>query len=72
MMAQNSDPGRKVLIDNNILPVLLHLAVDRSPNNVIDACNVLNALAHTGTYRQKLISAKVKDVMKNITRYCKF
>ena len=70
MIAQNSDPGRKVLIDRGILSVLLCLAADRIPNNVVNACKILNALAHTGTYREELILAKVKDVMQNITRYC--
>ena len=70
MIAQNSDPGRKVLIDKGMLSVLLQLAVDRSSVNVIYSCKILNALAHTGTYQKELISVKVKDVMHNITRYC--
>lgn len=69
LIAQNSDPGRKALIDENILPVLQCLATDHIASNVISGCQLLNALAHTGTYRQEIIDAGVKNVMQQITRY---
>jgi hypothetical protein len=69
LIAQNSDPGRKALIDDGILPVLLRLATNHIASNVVNACKILNALAHTGTYRQELITAGVKISMQQITRY---
>jgi hypothetical protein len=69
MIAQLSDPGRKALIDNEILPVLLRLANDHTPSNVLNACKILRALAHTGTYRPELITERVKPAMQQITRY---
>jgi hypothetical protein len=69
LIAQNSDPGRKALIDDGILPVLLRLASNHIAGNVLNACKILNALAHSGTYRQELITAGVKDAMQQITRY---
>jgi hypothetical protein len=72
VIAQNSDPGRKALIDDGILPVLLRLATNHIASNVINACKILKALAHTGTYRQELITAGVKDAMQQITRYAAF
>jgi hypothetical protein len=69
LIAQKSDPGRKALIDENILPVLESLASDRTASNVIGGCQLLNALAHTGTYRQEIINAGMKTVMQQFTRY---
>jgi hypothetical protein len=57
------------LIDGGILPVLLRLATNHIASNVINACQILNALGHSGTYRQELITGGVKDVMQHITRY---
>jgi hypothetical protein len=69
LIAKNSDPGRKALIEENILPILRHLAINHIASNVISACELLNALAHTGTYRREIIAAGVKTVMQQITRY---
>ncbi|KAF8337678.1 armadillo-type protein [Amanita rubescens] len=66
-IAQKSDFGRKALIDDEILPVLLRLATNNIGTNVINACKVLNALAYSGTYRETLIEAGVKKVMEQIT-----
>jgi hypothetical protein len=68
-IAQKSDSGRKALIDEGILPVLLRLATNHIGTNVVNACNILNALAYSGTYRQTLIDAGAKKVMKQIMRY---
>lgn len=68
-IAQKSDPGRKALIDDGILPVLLRLATNHIGTNVVNACEILNALAYSGTYRQTLIDADAKKVMEQITRY---
>jgi len=69
LIAQNSDLGRETLIDEAILPVLVRLAADKLAENVVRACDLLKALAHTGTYRSELISAGVKDAVERITRY---
>jgi hypothetical protein len=68
VVAQKSDPGRRALIDGNILPMLLQLAADTNGTNVTNACHVLNALAHTGSYRSELISVGVREAMTRITR----
>jgi hypothetical protein len=67
LIAQNSDPGRRVLMDGNIVPILVQLSADTSASNVVNSCNVLNALAHTGTYRSELVG--VRDAMERITKY---
>jgi hypothetical protein len=67
-IAQQSDFGRRALIDGGILPVLLHLATNNIGANVINACKVLDALAYSGTYRETLIEAGAKKVMEQITR----
>jgi hypothetical protein len=67
LIAQNSDPGRRALIDGNIVPVLVQLSTNTLASNVVNSCNVLNALAHTGTYRSELVG--VKDAMERITKY---
>jgi hypothetical protein len=67
-IAQKSDAGRKALIDDGILPVLLRLAKNHIGVNVVNACKILNALAHSGTYRETLIEGGAKKVMENITR----
>lgn len=35
---------------------------------MVNACKILNALAHSGTYRETLIEAGAKKVMEQITR----
>jgi hypothetical protein len=69
IIAQKSDPGRQALIDAKVLPELSSLATSQKVAEVISACKILKALAHTGTFRNDLISAGSKDVMKGITRY---
>lgn len=68
VIAQNSDPGREALINDGVLPVLMRLANDHIGANVIHSCIILNGLAHTGTYRNQLVTAGVKDAMQQITR----
>ena len=67
-IAQKSDFGRKALIEDGILPVLVRLATSNIGTNVVNACKILNALAHSGTYRETLIEAGAKKVMEQITR----
>jgi len=68
-IAQHSDHGRKALIDSKVLPVLLRLINDRVASNVINGCQILNALAQTGTYREELLAAKIRDPLERITSY---
>ena len=68
-IAQNSDAGRRALIDNNVLPLLVRLSADGLAINVIGACKLLHALAHSGTFRTDILSAGVKPAMERITRY---
>ena len=68
-IAQKSDSGRKALIDNEILPVLLRLATSDTGLYVINACKIVNALAYSGTYRQILVDEGAKKAMERITRY---
>lgn len=72
LIAQNSDPGRKALIDAGILPHLSILASSQIPLEVVSACQILKALAHTGTFRQNIISAGLKASMEHITRLAPF
>lgn len=69
IIAQKSDPGRQALIEAKVLPELSSLATSQKAIEVISACKILKALAHTGTFRKDIISAGLKDVMKGITRY---
>jgi hypothetical protein len=48
--------------------VLLRLVTHHVAGNVVNACRVLNALGHTGVYREVLIGGGVKDVMQRITK----
>jgi hypothetical protein len=68
-IAEDSDLGRKALIDSDALPILVRLVNDRSSINVTVGCRILAALAQTGTYRDHLLAAGVKDALENITRY---
>lgn len=67
-IAQKSDSGRKALIDDGILPVLLRLATSCTGSYVISACKIINALAYSGTYREVLVDAGAKKVVERITR----
>jgi hypothetical protein len=67
-VSQNSDDGRGRLIEAGVVPILVRLLADSSAMNAKGACNILDALVHTGTYRQKLIDGKVKDALGQITR----
>ena len=70
LIAQKSDDGRQALVDADILPQLSsHLASNQKANEVVSACKILKALAHTGTFRNAIVSAGLKKVMENITRY---
>ena len=68
-IAQKSDEGRKALVDADILSELLYLANSQKAIEVISACKILKALAHSGTFRNNIIKAGLKKAMKNITRY---
>ena len=69
IIAQKSDSGRQALIDAEVLPELSSLAISQKVTEVLGACKILKALAHTGTFTNDIISAGLKDVMKGITRY---
>ena len=69
LIAQKSDDGRRALVDADILPELSLLASSQKVIEVVSACKILRALAHTGTFRNAIISAGLKKTMENITRY---
>ena len=69
LIAQKSDEGRQALVNAGILPELSHLASCHKVLEVVNACKILKALAHTGTFRNTIISAGLKKAMENITRY---
>ena len=69
LIAQKSDDGRQALVDEDILPELLYLANSRKAVEVVSACKILKALAHTGTFRNAIITAGLKKSMESITRY---
>lgn len=69
LIAQKSDDGRQALVDANVLPELTILASSQTAIEVISACKILKALAHSGTFRNAIISAGLKKAMENITRY---
>ncbi|KDR80999.1 hypothetical protein GALMADRAFT_222596 [Galerina marginata CBS 339.88] len=66
-IAQKSDTGRRALIEAGILPELSSLASSRMAPEVINACNILKALAHTRVFTHDIISAGLKTSMENIT-----
>jgi hypothetical protein len=68
-IAQQSDDGRKALVDAGVLRELLYLATSQIATEVISACKILKALAHTGTFANDIKLAGLKDAMKYITRY---
>ena len=68
-LAQQSDDGRKALVDGGVLLELSDLATSQIAIEVISACKIIKALAHTGTFANVIISAGLKDVMDSITRY---
>jgi hypothetical protein len=68
LIAQRSDNGRKALIEQNILPVVIQLTTSQNVYHIDNACSVLKALAHSGIYRSELINAGVKAAMERITR----
>ena len=69
LIAQKSDDGRKELLDADILPELSYLASSQKAIEVLSACKILKALAHSGTFRNAIITAGLKKSMENITRY---
>ena len=69
LIAQKSDDGRQALVDAKVLQELSYLANSQTALEVISACKILKALAHTGTFRDAIISAGLKKAMENITRY---
>lgn len=68
-IAQQSDNGRKALVEAGVLPQLSRLATSSLAIEVISACKILKALAHSGTFVNDIISADLKLAMKSITRY---
>ena len=68
LTAQTSDAGREALMDANVLPELSNLANSAIAVEVISACKILKALAHSGTFREAIISAGLKREMEHITR----
>lgn len=69
LLAQTSDAGRQALIDAEVLPALSFLATSHIAMEVVSACKILKALAHSGTFRNAIISANLKAAMEGITRY---
>ncbi|KAG6832805.1 hypothetical protein H0H92_009424 [Tricholoma furcatifolium] len=67
MIAQQSDAGRKALIEEKILLVLSHLATSRVTVEVVSACKILRALAHSGTFESEIISSGMRKTLKRIT-----
>ncbi|RDB26380.1 hypothetical protein Hypma_006519 [Hypsizygus marmoreus] len=67
LIAQSSDAGRKALIEEKILGALLELTKSRVASHVVHACQILKALAHSGSHRQDIVSAGLKDAMEHIT-----
>jgi hypothetical protein len=55
-------------MDANVLPELSNLANSHIAVEVISACKILKALAHSGTFREAIISAGLKREMEHITR----
>ena len=68
MIAENSDVGRKTLIDAGVLTVLLHLTTSSTVNLVVGGCDIVKCLMHSGVYRQKIITAGLREAMERITR----
>ena len=69
LIAQNSDDGRQALDNADILAELHYLVSSQKAIEVISACKILKALAHTGTFRKAIITAGFKEAMGDITRY---
>ena len=69
LIAQKSDDGRRALVDADVLLELSYLASSQKAIEVVGACKILKALAHTGTFGNAIISAGLKKTMENITRY---
>ena len=61
--------GREALIHAKVLPELSSLTNSDVAIEVISACKILKALAHSGTFRDTIISAGLKREMERITRY---
>jgi len=72
LIAQQSDAGRQALIDAKVLVELSRLIRSPIALEVISACKILKSLAHTGTFRQNIISAELETSIKHITRYDSF
>jgi len=69
VVSQNSDEGRQFVIEEGILPMLIRHAKGQEVGNVVNACNVVVAILHTGTFRQVVVDAGIKKVMEDITGY---
>ena len=69
IIAQESDDGRRSLVDADILPELSHLASSEKFIEVVSACRILRALAYSGTFRNIIITAGLEKFMEDITRY---
>ena len=69
LIAQESDDGRQALVDADILPELSHLASSEKFSEFVTACKILKALAHTGTFRNTIITAGFGKIMRDIRRY---
>jgi len=67
LIAQKSDDGRQALVDANVVPELSILASSQTAIEVVSACKILKALAHSGKFGNFIISAGLKKVMENIT-----
>jgi len=67
LIAQKSDNGRQALVDANVLPELSILANSQTAIEVVSACKILKALAHSGIFGNKIITAGLKKSMENIT-----
>ncbi|KDR76392.1 hypothetical protein GALMADRAFT_140093 [Galerina marginata CBS 339.88] len=69
VISQNSDAGRQSVIEAGILPILTRLATGQKVENIINACNLVTALVHTGTFRQAVVDVGMKKVMEDITSW---
>ena len=55
-------------MDAKVLPELSYLANSHIAVEVISACKFLKALAHSGIFREAIISGGLKREMERITR----
>ena len=72
LIAQKSDDGRRALMDAKILPELSYLIGSQKAIEVVSACKILKALAHSGTFKNAIILAGLKKGMKKIAKITRY